>query len=153
MVKLDIKSFLIGIIIGIVVSSLLSYSAVEEVTPEKPVSQNLKKGIEVTIPLGADVDQLVSPNEGDLITSPFVVAGSLFVFENQFTISVFDANGKELGQKLGYAHSPDIGQPGPFVELVSFADSTTKDGTVKIWSTSAKDGSREVLFSVSVKFY
>jgi len=38
------------------------------------------------------------------------------------------------------------------VELVAFAAPDTEEGTVEIWTTSAKDGTKQVLFSVPVKF-
>jgi len=100
----------------------------------------------------ACTEGITSPLSGMSIDSPVTVAGTASVFENQFTISVVDGNGEEIGTTQAYAYG-DIGiTPAVFVEEVSFTTPSTATGTIEIWSASAKDGSKYIIDSLAVNF-
>lgn len=156
--KFDYKALFLGIVFGLVIGflgkGLVDKQALylPEKTTQVSTSETTEAGLKIMVPLISNKNQLIAPQKQDTISSPVAVAGNLWVFENQFNVSVFDDQGKELGRAQGYAHSPDIGKPGPFVELVSFAEPKTKEGKIEIWSQSAKEGSKEVIFSIPIRF-
>jgi hypothetical protein len=139
-----------GVVIGLVFALVYKGSCpgtsptpIEPVPPAKEsAAESVNVGMGITFPL-ADFP----------VSSPVTVAGVVSgVFENQFMISVLDANGKELGQVRATAYG-DIGKPAVFSEEVTFAAPTTKTGTIEIWDQSAKDGSKQVIDSVKIQFY
>lgn len=140
------KQLMLGFVIG--VATMLVYNGMfvkRSAAPSAPVPvgkvTKTSSGSGITFPLA-----------GFSVKSPETVAGMVNgVFENQFMVSVLDANGRELGQARATAYG-DIGMPAVFVEEISFTKSTTETGTVEIWDQSAKDGSKQVIDSVDVRF-
>mgnify|MGYP002681786767 FL=1 len=88
-----------------------------------------------------------------VLTSPFVLSGLTFVFENSFLWRVKDGNGDMVAGGMAQADSPDIGIPGPY-KIKGFFDilPQTKDGLLEIYYGSFKDGSDVILLSVPVVF-
>lgn len=92
------------------------------------------------------------PLPGATVSSPFTVSGEARVFEGTVLIQVTNINGEVLIDELATAHAPDVGKFGSFKITLSFQFSSTKDGFVEVFSESARDGSRENLVKIPVKF-
>lgn len=88
-----------------------------------------------------------------ILTNPFVINGSTFVFENSFLWRVKDSNGEMVAGGMAQADSPDIGIPGPY-RIKGFFEilPQTKDGLLEVYYGSFKDGSDVILLSVPVVF-
>jgi len=138
-----------GIIIGIAL--MLVYNAVSPAAlPTPPATPTPTPIVEESPEPGES--NITYPLEDFPVTSPVIVAGTVVgVFENQFMISVLDANGEELGQAQATAYG-DIGTPAAFVQEVAFTQPITTTGTIEIWDESARDGSKQVIDSVEVQF-
>jgi putative hemolysin len=86
------------------------------------------------------------------LTSPFKVEGTARVFENQVNVRVKGKDGKVLIQEPVIVKSPEPGEWGDFSITLSYDFNLTKEGTVEVYSISAKDGSEENLVGIPVKF-
>lgn len=71
---------------------------------------------------------------------PLVVSGEARVFENTVNIRVRNANGTELVETVTTADAPDVGQYGAFSASVNYPAPGTTNGTVEVFTLSAKDG-------------
>lgn len=155
-----ILSLIIGLVSGLLVGhylvpGLVSTEKIPETTNNQitnPASETTEKTWQLTLPTASSQDQLISPQVDEVITNPVLVAGYATAFENTIFISVYDADGQELGKQLAYAHSADIGQPGPFVILVTYQQSATPYGKIKVWEESARDGSQITILEADVRF-
>lgn len=93
-----------------------------------------------------------TPEQGDVLSSPFVVSGEARVFENVLIVQVTNQTGKALIKETVKAHPADVGQFGPFKITLSYSFSQTKEGFVEVYSESARDGSKQNLVKIPVKF-
>ena len=84
--------------------------------------------------------------------SPLLIKGEARVFENTFQIRLKDSNEAVLVEKTAMANAPDMGQFGPFGELLLFDKPNAGTGMVEIFSYSAKDGAVQDLVSIPVRF-
>jgi hypothetical protein len=94
------------------------------------------------------------PLPGALLTSPFVVRGSTNFWPFEATLSgvLKDGAGNVLANFPVMVQSPDIGQPGPFSEQVSFpAPQSEQQGTLEIFEASPQDGSIVTFISILVR--
>ncbi|MFZ6015856.1 MAG: Gmad2 immunoglobulin-like domain-containing protein [Patescibacteria group bacterium] len=80
--------------------------------------------------------------DGVEIANPFTFNGTTTAFENNINWSLEDENGAEIASGFAYVNSPDMGIPGPFT-IKAFIDKIpqTETGTLKVFESSAKDGS------------
>ena len=125
---------------------------------EKPVG-NCRKVIENEPTPVQDQSQTVeeaniivsSPIENATVISPFNIEGKARVFENVVSIRLEDKNGKILFQGTANAQSPDTGQYGLFQKEIKYTTSQT-EGTLKVFESSAKDGSEINEVIIPVKF-
>ena len=125
---------------------------------EKPVG-NCEKAIENEPTPVQDQSQAVeeknivisSPIENATVSSPFNVEGKARVFENVVSIRLEDKNGKILFQGTANAQSPEMGQYGLFQKEIKYTTSQT-EGTLKVFESSAKDGSEINEVIIPVKF-
>lgn len=92
------------------------------------------------------------PEQGDILTSPFVVSGEARVFEGTVIVQVTNISGKVLIEEVVTAHSLDVGQFGSFKVTLGFSFSQTKEGFVEVFSESARDGTQQNLVKIPVKF-
>lgn len=92
-----------------------------------------------------------SPTSGETIKSPFTATGKARVFENVVNYELKDSKGNVLADGFVTAHAADIGQFGEFEIDLSFVTSD-ESGTLEVYTTSAKDGSKEDVVGINVKF-
>lgn len=94
------------------------------------------------------------PVPGALLSSPFAVRGStnFWPFEASLSGVLKDGAGNVLVTFPVTVQSPDIGQPGPFSEQVSFVvPSSEQQGTLEIFEASPQDGSVITFISILVR--
>lgn len=108
-------------------------------------------------PLGSIVSKsgnivLDSPLSGEEVSSPMLVSGKARVFENTINIRVKNTQGNVLIEELATAHASDAGQFGDFSVNIEFSFGSTKEGTLEVYSISAKDGSEQDLVSIPITF-
>jgi len=96
--------------------------------------------------------EVLNPIPNQQLTSPFNVEGRARVFENQINVRVKGKDNKTLIQESAIVKSPEAGQWGDFSLTISYDFTLTKEGSVEVYSVSAKDGSEQNLVSVPVKF-
>lgn len=93
-------------------------------------------------PAGPPAAIVVSePSPGDTVTSPVHISGTADVFEAQVSWSVFDANGHEIAGGATVA-SCGSGCRGDYSIDAPFSVTEQQAGTVEVYESSAKDGSR-----------
>lgn len=93
-----------------------------------------------------------SPQANAVVTSPITVSGEARVFEGTVIIHVTTLSGDVLIEEIATARAPDVGEWGPYSAKINYDFSSTKEGFVKVFSESARDGSVENLVEVPVKF-
>lgn len=90
------------------------------------------------------------PWPGDNISSPVAISGEAISFEAVVNIRIKDGNGKTLTEStLKTASGTDRSS---FSGNVSFDKPKTSNGTVEVFTISAKDGSDQDKVSISIKF-
>jgi hypothetical protein len=82
---------------------------------------------------------VTSPVIGREVSSPIRVAGTANVFEAVVSISVLDARGNEIVTTFTMA-TCGTGCRGPFREAVRYTVDETQPGTVRVFESSAMDG-------------
>lgn len=95
--------------------------------------------------------EVYEPREGEIISSPFSLSGRARVFENTLNYILLDDDGQVIIEGYTTANAPDIGQFGDFTKEVPFV-TTAQSGTLQVFQYSAKDGSKDDLVEISVKF-
>jgi len=102
-------------------------------------------------PWGEDIF-LTSPWPQDSISSPFSIAGEAQgAFENTIIARLKNSNGEVIVEIPIIYNAPDVGQLGSFSVEVSFSTSSV-EGLLEVFHTSAKDGSIVDLVSVPLEF-
>lgn len=96
--------------------------------------------------------KVATPLANAEVSSPLTVTGEARVFENQLNYELLDEDSSILAQGSAYANSPDIGQFGPFEIKIDFTAPKGKTGTLNIFDSSPKDGSRIDEVKIPVKF-
>lgn len=81
-----------------------------------------------------------SPLPGDTVKSPFTVSGTANTFEATYMVSLTDSKGKKVYENFGTATS-GTGTRGTFSQTVKFSGAASGVGTLKVFESSAKDGS------------
>ena len=82
-----------------------------------------------------------SPSIGDLIHSPVTVGGTADVFEATVSVRILDGSGNEIAHTFTQA-TCGTGCRGDYSTAVSYDVGSEQQGTVEVFETSAKDGSR-----------
>lgn len=95
---------------------------------------------------------VVSPHDGETITSPYLVTGQARVFENVVNYKLTDERGQILAEGIMNASAPDIGQFGPFSESINFIPLSATKGTLEVYALSPKDGEPIDVVKIDVKF-
>ena len=97
-----------------------------------------------------DAIQIVEPAAGSTLTSPFFITGfAAPTFEQNLVIRLLLDDGTELALQPTTIQA-DIGQRGPFADLVEFSVTGTRQAFLLIYTTSARDGGITHLSSVGV---
>lgn len=91
---------------------------------------------------------VVSPSQGDTVTSPLVVTGFGRAFEQTFNWRIRDAAGSVVDSGYAMTDARDIGWFGPFSFEIFLPALTDVHFTLDVLSYSAKDGSEQDLVSV-----
>jgi hypothetical protein len=81
------------------------------------------------------------PGRGWALQSPLRATGTATVFEGQFQAELTDSAGQVLARQIVHASS-GTGTRGDFTTVVPFTVPTSGPGTLTLFDTSAKDGSR-----------
>jgi hypothetical protein len=96
------------------------------------------------------------PTESQRVTSPVLISGRAQVFEAHVSIKIFDAGGKAIVDTFTLAQGM-AEAPTPFSTQVPFSVTTEQLGCIRVFESSAKDGSpinvvqRSVVLVPSVK--
>ncbi|MBU0647972.1 Gmad2 immunoglobulin-like domain-containing protein [Patescibacteria group bacterium] len=93
-----------------------------------------------------------TPGDLESISSPYEVTGKGRVFENVLNYELTDQSGKVLADGFAVTASPDVGQFGEFEIDLVFVAGGMPGGTLEVFSLSAKNGSREDVVTIDVKF-
>jgi hypothetical protein len=94
-----------------------------------------------------------SPEADQVVGKNLVIKGKARVFENQFNWVILDAyTQKEILAGNAYANSEDVGLFGPFEINVNLADVITDKIIVQVFDYSAKDGVRQDVDEIQLKF-
>lgn len=145
-----------------VVYTLTQFPSVDSVTfhlDGKPVDAFGGEGVALDHPVGrADFEGVTpaifveSPAVGDSVASPAQISGTANTFEATLFVSVVDASGKQLVEKLVTATSGS-GTRGTFNVSVPFQldQSGVGEGKIVAFEKSAKDGSRIHVVEIPVQ--
>ena len=133
-----------------VVYTLTQFPNVRSVVFEmegKPVEALGGEGLVLTKPQSrADWEALTpailveDPLPGDAVTSPFHVTGTANTFEATFIVTLIDSKGAKVYEQPAMATS-GTGTRGTFDVTLSFTGAASGTGTLRVWESSAKDGS------------
>lgn len=127
-------------------------AAPEEVQEPAGELSDASEGMEMEEAPGESNIVVSSPLEGGLLTTPMTVSGTARAFENTVNVDVKNARGDVVISEVVNVHGADVGQFGEFSVNIHFQFSGTKEGSVEVYSISAKDGSQQDLVSIPVKF-
>ncbi len=81
-----------------------------------------------------------TPAPGDRVSSPVTISGTADVFEATVSISLLDASGREIVRTFTTA-TCGTGCRGTYSAAVRFHVARTQEGIVRVYESSAKDGS------------
>lgn len=95
--------------------------------------------------------KIYAPIDGEKISSPYVLTGEAIAFEGTVNYSLYDDSGNVLSEGFMQTLAPDMGQFGTFNKPITFITSSTS-GTLEVFTYSAKDGSKQDVAKVNVKF-
>ena len=95
---------------------------------------------------------VTSPSPGDSVGLPLVVEGRARVFENSVSLRVRDADGSVLVEDFTTANAPDIGEFGSFRAELFYPEPEGSEGTLEVYSVSARDGSEIDKVEISIVF-
>jgi len=82
---------------------------------------------------------VTSPRPGDEVSSPLTIRGNADVFEATVSISILDAAGNEIVRTFTTA-TCGTGCRGTFSKAVRFEVTETQSGIVRVYESSAEDG-------------
>lgn len=82
---------------------------------------------------------VTSPRSGDQVSSPVMIRGNADVFEATVSISILDAAGTEIVRTFTTA-TCGTGCRGTFSKAVRFDVTETQPGIVRVYESSAEDG-------------
>lgn len=97
-------------------------------------------------------NEITSPDDGDVVSSPLTITGRAVAFENTVTVRLLDENGKVLAEESIQTDAKDVGQSGNFSATLSFETPATDTGTVEVFEQSAATGEPIGKVSVKVRF-
>jgi hypothetical protein len=80
-----------------------------------------------------------TPSDEDEVTSPVTVSGSFAVFEAQFNITIYDADGSVIADVPG--HTAEAFILSPFSEDVEFSVDEPTEACLWVYDASERDGS------------
>ena len=82
---------------------------------------------------------VTSPRPGDEVSSPLTIRGNADVFEATVSISILDGDGNEIVRTFTTA-TCGTGCRGTFSKAVRFDVTETQSGIVRVYESSAEDG-------------
>jgi hypothetical protein len=107
---------------------------------EVKFSQSDSKKVKVTAPL-----------PGEKLSSPYIIRGEAIAFENVVNYTLTDEQGQVLAEGFTSAMSPDVGAYGAINQPITF-NASSKNGILEVYTLSAKDGSKQDIVRINVKF-
>lgn len=111
-------------------------------TPDRPAGLSSESGnIRVYV-----------PSYGGIVGLPLVIAGDARTFENDVQWRLRDADGTELARGFTTALGGGLGEFGTFTIRSSYLEPKSPQGTVEVFSHSAKDGSEIDQVTLPVTF-
>lgn len=93
-----------------------------------------------------------SPTKNELLSSPIVVSGKARVFENTVNVDVKKEDNEVLISEVVNVHPIPKDSFGEFSVNIYFQFFNTDKGSIDVYSISAKDGSKENLVNIPVRF-
>lgn len=93
---------------------------------------------------------LGSPGTLDEITSPVTLSGRATAFEGTVQTAVSDADGERLGE--GFVTGGSFGELGPFEGELAFDAPSGANGSVVLFTVSARDGTVDEATAIAVRF-
>lgn len=90
-------------------------------------------------PTGQDMIFVTTPRVGDEVSSPFTVEGCSSTFEANVVWELYGEDGGLLEE--GFTMGGTMGEPDDFSFEVSYTVTSEQTGTLKVFETSAQDGS------------
>lgn len=93
---------------------------------------------------------VLTPESGDVVTSPVTISGTANVFEATVSIRIRDDDGNVLAETFTTA-TCGSGCRGDFSHEVKF-DATGDRGVIEVFESSAEDGSALHLVAIPVRF-
>lgn len=92
---------------------------------------------------------LTSPKSGETVTSPIQIAGKASVYEGTLNIMIKDSKSAVIAEDFTTC---SLGAPewGDFNTILNYSVSSPQQGTIEIYTKSAKDGSIDDIVSISV---
>ncbi len=99
----------------------------------------------------APVVRLTSPQEGQVLASPFLVGGEAQFADNTVHVRVTNTAGDSLIEETTLVKAEN-GEKGPFGVLINFAFQATDTGYVEVYGIDPTSGKEIGLSSVAVSF-
>lgn len=145
----------IAVIAAILILGLKQASKEPEVArPEKPATETPiaeELAGEPIVSQSGNI-KVTEPQPQIKVASPLLVKGQARVFENTIQLRLKDAAGNVITEKSGAYESANAGEFGSFGELLLFDKTNASEGTLEVYSISAKDGSEIDKVEVPVRF-
>ena len=118
----------------------------------KPVEENMpvEEKQDSTVSNSGNVE-VYTPIGGEKISSPYLLTGKARAFENVVNYELTDKEGNILADGFINAKAADVGQFGDFETSLVFV-TPFDSGKLEVFTISAKDGSRQDIVSIKVKF-
>jgi hypothetical protein len=116
----------------------VTVTVTETVSPE-PVTDDEPADPCDDPPAETDLIFVTSPTVGQAVTSPFTVSGCSSTFEASVIWELYDADGQLLAEH--HTMGGTFGEIEPFSFEVAYSVTDEQVGSLKVYETSAKDGS------------
>jgi len=149
----------IWITIGVI--SLILLLAYKQAPNEPDLERPIEDIASETIPTPEEGEPIISengnikvtrPQPESTITSPFLIKGEARVFEGTVQLRLKDSDGNIIVEKNGTASAEEVGEFGPFGELLLFDEVSSDSGILEVYWQSPEDGSEQDLVSIPIKF-
>lgn len=150
MLKKIKNSFYWGLVIGIILSFIVSYLS----WPKLPLDNDLISGTKIILPEAGSPAGFSYPQDGDKVSGIFLVYGAGQAFENQAIITLYDDHERPLYSQPVYFHSPDMGITGPFISLIDLTSIETESGkgVLVLYEEDSATGKKIIIDSVNLRF-
>jgi type II secretory pathway pseudopilin PulG len=95
--------------------------------------------------------RVIAPLPGDKLSSPYIIRGEAIAFEGTVNYTLLDDQGNTITDGFTTALSTEMGEYGEFNQPITF-NASSKNGILEVYTLSAKDGSKQDIVRINVKF-